>query len=98
MEQKKQSWTMTNVMQACFFFTIYLLHSSTCFEHYMLIIRKAELNLCSIWYRPVSQWPSGEQVGREMRFSPNLSTGRPLTVRTIPDAASKHFSLLMMSI
>ena len=26
------------------YFTIYLLHSSTCFEHYMLIIRKLKCN------------------------------------------------------
>ena len=77
------------------YFTIYLLHSSTCFEHYMLIIRR--LNRIDAAYGIVLsvRWPSGAQFGRE--FSPNLCTGRPLTERTIPDAASVQFTLLMMS-
>ena len=28
--------------------------------------QEAELYLCSIWYRPLSQWPSGAQVEREL--------------------------------
>ena len=35
---------------------------------------------------------------RENSFSPNLCPGRPLSERTVPDAASIHFSLLMMII
>ena len=53
-----------------------------------------------IWYRPLSQWPSGAQVERELRSS-SLSTCAPddhLLRVTIPDAASIQFSLLMMSI
>jgi len=45
-----------------------------------------------------SQWPSGAQVEGELQFSLNLCTGRPLTERTIPDAASTQFNLLMMII
>jgi hypothetical protein len=43
---------------------------------------------------------SGRPVHRlgENWFSPNLCTGRPLTERTIPDAASIQFTLLIMSI
>jgi len=37
------------------------------------------------------------QALHEEQFSLKLRTGRPLTVRTIPDAASIKFSLLLMS-
>ena len=29
--------------------------------------QEVELYRCSIWYRPVIQWPSGAQVGRALR-------------------------------
>ena len=95
------------------YFTIHLLQSSTCFEHYMLIIRRLNFIDASSGIVTLSRWPSGAQVGRILsqpvplsgrlvhRFgenSPNLCTGRPLTERTMPDAASIQFNLLMMSI
>jgi len=74
------------------YFAICLLQSATCFEH-----QEVELYWCSIWYHPLSQWPSGAQVERE-QFSLSLCTGWPLTERMILDAASVQFNLLMMSI
>ena len=44
-------------------------------------------NNAAIWYNKTCR----------IEFSLNLCTGRPLTDRTIPDAASIKFSLLMMS-
>ena len=73
-----------------FYFAIRLLQSSTCtrFEHYVLIIRRLNcVDAASGIVLPFS--------GRPMQ---NLCTGRPLTGRTLPDAASTHFNLLMMSI
>jgi len=52
--------------------------------------QEGKLYWCSICYRPLSQWPSGAQVEREL-------TGWPLTERTILDAASIQFSILMMT-
>ena len=31
--------------------------------------QEVELYWCSIWYRPLFQWPSGKQVERELQFS-----------------------------
>ena len=77
------------------YFTIYLLHSSTCFEHYMLIIRR----LNCIDAAPGIVLPfGGRTVHRTGEFSAILCTVWPLTERTIPDAASIQFSLLKMSI
>jgi len=70
------------------YFTIYLLHSSTCFEHYMLIIRRLNCTDAASGIVTLSKWPSSAQVGRE----------RSLTERMIPDAAPIQFNLLMMSI
>ena len=67
------------------YFTIYLLHSSTCFEHYMLIIRR--LNCVDAASQSVAVWCTGWERTAE-QSSPNLCTGRPLTERTIPDAAT----------
>ena len=73
------------------YFTIRSLQSSTCFDHYMLIIRSLNcINAASVIILSVSDLPVH-------KFSLNLRTGRPLTDRTIPDAASIHFNLLMMS-
>ena len=78
------------------YFTVYLLHSSTCFEHYMPIIRR--LN-CIDAASGIVLSVNGRPMHRLGEFSPpNLCTGRPLTERTIPDAASIQFNLLMMSI
>ena len=43
-------------------FVISLFHASTCFEHYVLIIRGVKIVLYSIWYRHTCRWPSGAQV------------------------------------
>ena len=40
---------------------------------------------------------SGRPVHKLVENSPNLCNGRPLIKRTIPDAASIQFNLLMMS-
>ena len=83
------------------YFTTRPLQSSTCFEHYMLIIKRlncidaASGIVLSVSGRPVHRLR--ELVGVSNQFSLNLCTGRPLTERTIPDAASVQFNLLMMS-
>jgi hypothetical protein len=60
----------------------------------MLIIRRLNcIDAASGIILPVS----GRPVDRLSEFSLNLSTGRPLTGRMIPDA-SIQFNLLMMSI
>jgi len=66
------------------YFTVYLLHSSTCFEYYMLIIRRlncidAASGIVTLSGRPVP--PDGHWLRV-----------------TIPDAASIQFDLLIMSI
>ena len=58
--------------------------------------QEAELYRCSIWYRPLSQWPSGSQVEGELVLP--QSAQWTATEGAIPDAASIQFSLLMMSI
>ena len=35
--------------------------------------QEVELYWCSIWYRPLSQWPSGAQVGREQSSLPTCA-------------------------
>ena len=88
------------------YFTIYLSYSSTCFEHFVLIIRgmncidAASGIVLSISAHPVHrlgknwlEWASAHSN----QFFPNLCTGRPLTESTIPDAASIQLILLMMS-
>ena len=77
------------------YFTIYLLRSSTCSEHYMLIIRRLK---CIDAASGIVLSVSGRPLHRLGEKSPNLCIGRPLTERMIPDAASVQFSLLMMSI
>ena len=75
------------------YFTIRPLQSSTCFEHYMLIIRRSN---CIDAASGIVISVSGRPVHRLRenwlnQFSLNLCTGRPLTERTIPDAASIQF-------
>ena len=62
------------------YFTIRPIQYSTCFEHYMLIIRR--LNCIDAASDIVLS------VSGQVEFSLNRCTGRPLTERTIPDAAS----------
>ena len=57
-----------------FDFTIRLLCSSTCFEHYMLIIRRLNRTDAASGIVTLSKWLSGAQV----EFSLNLCTGKPL--------------------
>jgi len=59
------------------YFTIRLLWSFTCSEHYMLIIRRLNYIDAASGIITLSQWPSGAQVEKE--FSLNLCTGRSLT-------------------
>ena len=69
------------------YFTIRPLQSSKCFEHYMLIIRRLNcIDVASGIVLSVSDRPVHRL--REL----------PLTERTIPDAASIHFNLLMKRI
>jgi len=48
------------------YFTIRLLYSSTCFEHYMLIIRRLNFIDVASGIVTLSEWPSGAQVEREL--------------------------------
>jgi len=48
------------------YFTIRLLKSPTCFEHYMLIIRRLNCIDTASGIVTLSQWPSGAQVEREL--------------------------------
>ena len=45
----------------------------------MLIIRRLNCIDAASGIVTISQWPSGAQVERELEFSLNLCTGRPLT-------------------
>ena len=47
------------------YFTIRLLQSSTCFEHYMFIIRRLNCTDAASGIVTLSQWPSGAQVESE---------------------------------
>ena len=49
-----------------FYFTICLLHSSTCFEHYMPVIRRLNCIDAASGIVTLSKWPSGAQVEREL--------------------------------
>ena len=80
------------------YFTIRLLWSSTCFEHYVLIIMRLNCIDAASGIVTLSKWPSGVQFERELS---SLSTCAPdghLLRVTIPDAASIQFNLLIMSI
>ena len=47
-----------------FFFIISLLYASTCFEHYVLIIRRSKLYYTASGVVTLCRWPSGAQVER----------------------------------
>jgi len=51
------------------YFKILLLQSSTCFEHYMLIIRRFNCIDAASGIVTLSSWPSGAQVERESSLS-----------------------------
>ena len=72
------------------YFTVRPLQSSTCFEHYVLIIRKRNCIDAASGIVTLSKWLFGAQVERE--FSLKLRTERPLTERTIPYAASMQLT------
>ena len=55
------------------YFTTHLLWSSTCFEHYMIIIRRLNCIDAASGIVTLSKWPSGAQVERELLCS-SLST------------------------
>ena len=79
------------------YFKIRPLQSSTCFEHHMLIIRRLNcIDAASVIVLSISGGPV-----RRLRenFSTVLSQPmhRTATERTISDAASMQFNLLMMS-
>jgi len=67
------------------YFTIRLLKFSTCFEHYMLIIRRLNCIDAANGIVPLSKWPFGAPDGHLLRV-------------TIPDTSSIQSNLLMMSI
>ena len=50
------------------YFTIRPLQSSTCFEHYMLIIRRLNFFDAASGIVALSKWPSGAQVEKELSF------------------------------
>jgi len=62
-----------------FLFYNKFIYVSTCFEAYLLIIRRSKLYYTA-WYRHTYRWPSGAQVER------GLCTGRPPTGVMISDA------------
>ena len=70
---------MTNFIQTCFILQYVYYNSSTCFEHYMLIIRRLNCIDAASGIVTLSKWPSGAQVERELQLSLNLCTGRQLT-------------------
>ena len=49
------------------YFSLRLLRSSTCFEHYMLIIRRLNCNDAPSGIVTLIKWPSGAQVERELQ-------------------------------
>ena len=77
-------------------YLISLLYASTCFEHYVLIIRRSKLYYTASGIVTHCRWPSG--VHRLREDSLNLCTpdGHVQCV-TIPDAVKYNFELLMMS-
>jgi len=77
------------------YFKIRLLLSSTCFEHYMLIIRRLKCTDAASGIVTLIQWPSGAQV--ERKLSTCAPDGHLLRV-TLPDAALIQSNLLMVSI
>ena len=77
------------------YFTIRLLLSSTCFEHYMLIVRRVNCIDAASGIVTLSKWLSGAQVEREL--STCAPDGHLLRI-SIPDTATIQFILLKMSI
>ena len=59
---------------------ISLLNASTCFEHYVLVIRMSKFYYTASGIITLCRWPSGAHS------SLNLCTGRPPTDVMIPDA------------
>jgi len=57
-----------------------------------------ELYWCSIWFHPLSKWPSGARIERELSSISTCIPDSHLLRVTIPDAASIQFNLLIMSI
>jgi len=68
------------VISTKFCFIISLLFAYTCFEHYVLIIRRSKLYYTASGIITLCRWPSGAQVER------GLCTGGPAAGVMIPDA------------
>jgi len=82
------------------YFTIRLLQSSTCFEHYLPIIRRLNCIDAASGIVTLIKWTSGAQVEKELFYS-SLSTCSPdghLLGATIPDAILIQFNLLTMGV
>jgi hypothetical protein len=61
-----------------------LLYSSTCFEHYTLIIRMLNCIVSASGIVTVSQWPSGAQVERELDVSQLVHVTYNVKLRCVP--------------
>ena len=73
---------------------IRLLYASTCFEHYVLIIRRSKFDHTA---SGTTTPAGGRHVHRLTEDSLNLRTGRPPTGATMtPDAAQHNPDLLLM--
>ena len=68
---------ITNLMH-WFLFIHKILFSSKCFEPQVLIFRRIQLYICSIWQCHSSWWP----VGAKLEFSLKLCTDRPPGILT----------------
>jgi len=80
-------------------FTVHLLCSSTCFKHYMLIIRRLNCTDAAPGIVTLSKWLSGAQVEGELSSLSNLCTGQPLgdntrcCINTIQPPNDEHIML-----
>ena len=71
-----------------------LFHASTCFEHYVLIVRKSKSYYTASGIIELCRWPSSAQVERG---SLNPCTGQPPIGVMIPEPVQYDFDLLTMS-
>ena len=76
------------------YFIISSLYASTCFTHYVLIIRRSKIVLYSIWYHHTCRWPSGAQVERAVSV---CARDGHLQVWWYQRLHNTIFDLLMMS-
>ena len=76
-------------------FVISLLYASTCFEDYVLIIRRSKLYYTASGIVILCRWPSSARVERDSFLNP--CTGRPPTVCDVTICCKYNFDLLIMS-